>query len=97
MDKHLENMQDEDEILPSERECLIFQFNVVIRDVSAFMVDGEYSWSNDPMLPSTLSKHYKNGILPVIDKCGIVLKLQQVCVFSVSCYFLGGEVGKEDH
>lgn len=53
------------------------QFNLVLKDVSAFLVDGDYSWS---LLDRTdgSSKGSFTSFLPVIDKCGVYLKLQQV-------------------
>ncbi|CAA6669756.1 unnamed protein product [Spirodela intermedia] len=68
--------EDENEFSSTEREDLNFQFNVVLNDVSAFMVDGEYSWSPAPEMPSSSTE--LNSVLPVIDKCGVLLKLQQI-------------------
>ncbi|XP_078437793.1 pleckstrin homology (PH) domain-containing protein isoform X2 [Wolffia australiana] len=65
--------QEEDELSSSEYGNLIFQLNVVLSDVSAFMVDGEFSWTHAPNLVIN-----SNNILPVIDKCGAVVKLQQL-------------------
>lgn len=58
---------------------MYLQFNVILRDVSAFLVDGDYHWSQDPANKSSGSSHldYVN-FLPVIDNCGVILKLQQV-------------------
>ncbi|EPS74221.1 hypothetical protein M569_00532, partial [Genlisea aurea] len=58
---------------------LYTQFNLVLRDVSAFLVDGEYSWGQDSLVQDRdLSKRTFMNILPVIDKCGVLLKLQQI-------------------
>jgi vacuolar protein sorting-associated protein 13A/C len=53
----------------SEEQDIYLNFNLVLSDVSAFLVDGDYHWNET-----------SDGInlLPVIDKCGIALKLQQV-------------------
>lgn len=53
----------------SEEQDIYLNFNLVLSDVSAFLVDGDYHWNKT-----------SDGInlLPVIDKCGIALKLQQV-------------------
>lgn len=48
---------------------MYLNFNLVLNDVSAFLVDGDYHWNDT-------SKEV--NLLPVIDKCGIALKLQQV-------------------
>lgn len=58
------------------------QFNLVLKDVSAFLVDGDYSWS---LLDRTdgSSKGSFISFLPVIDKCGIFLKLQQVINYTM--------------
>ncbi|KAK3153327.1 hypothetical protein QOZ80_2BG0170820 [Eleusine coracana subsp. coracana] len=53
----------------SEDQDIYLNFNVVLSDVSAFLVDGDYHWSE----PSN-----EINLLPVIDKCGIALKLQQI-------------------
>lgn len=60
------------------------QFNLVLRDVSAFLVDGDYSWSlSMPNRTHALSKGGFISFLPVIDKCGVFLKLQQVKEFKL--------------
>ncbi|KAF8689392.1 hypothetical protein HU200_041935 [Digitaria exilis] len=53
----------------SEEQDIYLNFNLVLSDVSAFLVDGDYHWNKT-----------SDGInlLPVIDKCGIALKLQQI-------------------
>lgn len=68
--------QDDNEGVPPEEIDMYLQFDLVLSDVTAFLVDGDYHWSQTP-----LSK--PNGLggvsfLPVIDKCGIILKLQQI-------------------
>uniref|UniRef100_J3N503 PH domain-containing protein n=1 Tax=Oryza brachyantha TaxID=4533 RepID=J3N503_ORYBR len=53
----------------SEEQDLYLNFNLVLSDVSAFLVDGDYHWNET--LPEV-------NLMPVIDKCGIALKLQQI-------------------
>ncbi|KAG9142715.1 hypothetical protein Leryth_005471 [Lithospermum erythrorhizon] len=54
---------------------MYFQFNLVLSDVSAFLVDGEYHWSN---ASGDSSKSGIMSCLPVIDRCGVFLNLQQI-------------------
>ncbi|KAF8380627.1 hypothetical protein HHK36_028116 [Tetracentron sinense] len=63
---------------PEEMDMYL-QFNFVLSDVSAFLVDGDYHWSQTP-LNTSASSSQSNAIsfLPVVDKCGIALKLQQI-------------------
>lgn len=58
---------------------LYLQFDMVLSDVSAFLVDGEYGWAETSLggHPGT-SKMSGAVMLPVMDKCGVVLRLQQV-------------------
>ncbi|PNT67930.1 hypothetical protein BRADI_3g33740v3 [Brachypodium distachyon] len=57
----------------SEEQDMYLNFNLVLSDVSAFLVDGDYHWNET-------SKEV--NLLPVIDKCGIALKLQQIQIES---------------
>ncbi|XP_042394059.1 uncharacterized protein LOC121984930 isoform X2 [Zingiber officinale] len=59
----------------SEEKDLYLQFNLVLSDVSAFLVDGNYHWSETPL---DVAQVNNNSFLPVIEKCGIVGKLQQI-------------------
>lgn len=59
---------------------MYLQFDLVLSDVSAFLVDGDYQW-NQTLDVSTDNLRIGTGFLPVIEKCGVILKLQQV-VFS---------------
>lgn len=72
-------MQDDVEYASPEEMNLYSQFDLILRDVSAFLVDGDYNWSQTSLVGSNGSS---NGsfvsFLPVIDKCGVFLKLQQV-------------------
>lgn len=88
-------MQDDHNGESNAEKNMYMQFNLVLSDVSAFLVDGDYSWNqksfDGPFGASTL--------LPVIDRCGVSLHLQQVicpcilvqliCIFStVMFYFM---------
>ncbi|KAL6642664.1 hypothetical protein ACP70R_020845 [Stipagrostis hirtigluma subsp. patula] len=53
----------------SEEQDIYLNFNLVLSDVSAFLVDGDYHWNETSN---------EMNLLPVIDKCGIALKLQQI-------------------
>uniref|UniRef100_A0A0D9XMK5 PH domain-containing protein n=1 Tax=Leersia perrieri TaxID=77586 RepID=A0A0D9XMK5_9ORYZ len=53
----------------SEEQDMYLNFNLVLSDVSAFLVDGDYYWNETSS---------EVNLLPVIDKCGIALKLQQI-------------------
>lgn len=64
---------------------MYLQFNVALTDVSAFLVDGDYNWSDHcPKVPAKSLGGSNMNLLPVIDNCGIVLKLQQVSTSFVS-------------
>jgi vacuolar protein sorting-associated protein 13A/C len=53
----------------SEEQDMYLNFNLVLSDVSAFLVDGDYHWNE---------RSNEVNLLSVIDKCGIALKLQQI-------------------
>ncbi|TQD75366.1 hypothetical protein C1H46_039097 [Malus baccata] len=58
---------------------LYLQFNLVLSDVSAFLVDGDYCWSQSPSKMSSGSANSNDvSLLPFIDKCGVNIKLQQI-------------------
>ncbi|XP_047340944.1 uncharacterized protein LOC124944671 [Impatiens glandulifera] len=58
---------------------LYLQFFMILTDVSAFLVDGDYNWTNKSHKKSAKSANLgPSSYLPVIDKCGVVLKLQQI-------------------
>lgn len=72
-------VQDDAEYTSPEEMNMYTQFDLVLRDVSAFLVDGDYSWSLfTPRRTDGSSKGKFNSFLPIIDKCGVFLKLQQV-------------------
>ncbi|GAB4857735.1 hypothetical protein Ancab_015642 [Ancistrocladus abbreviatus] len=63
----------------TEEANLYLQFDLVLSDVSAFLVDGDYHWSSDPLnISSTSSMLSGVCFLPVVDKCGVFIKLQQI-------------------
>ncbi|KAG9452487.1 hypothetical protein H6P81_005391 [Aristolochia fimbriata] len=68
--------QDDDDLSLPEEKDLYLKFNVCLSDISAFLVDGDYQW-NQPQ-HHDMSSSNKSTILPVIDKCGIVLNFQQI-------------------
>ncbi|XP_051144600.1 uncharacterized protein LOC127260739 isoform X2 [Andrographis paniculata] len=70
--------QDDAEYNSPEEMNMYSQFDLVLRDVSAFLVDGDYSWNQASLKRSDLSKQSFITFLPVVDKCGVFLKLQQV-------------------
>ncbi|KAI3453469.1 hypothetical protein Pfo_010132 [Paulownia fortunei] len=71
--------QDDTEYASPEEMNMYSQFDLVLRDVSAFLVDGDYSWSQGSLSRTDGScKSSFIGFLPVIDRCGVFLKLQQI-------------------
>lgn len=72
-------MQDDNKRRPSEELNMYLQFDLVLSDISAFLVDGDYNWSQASLRKSADSGK-SNGVsfLPVIDKCGVIVRLQQV-------------------
>ncbi|XP_058084436.1 uncharacterized protein LOC131232245 isoform X2 [Magnolia sinica] len=71
-------LRTEDEHDSPEESELYLRFTLSLSDVSAFLVDGDYHWSRTPLdTPTCIKPNYTN-FLPVIDKCGIALKLQQI-------------------
>ncbi|XP_071692229.1 uncharacterized protein [Rutidosis leptorrhynchoides] len=68
--------QDENEAVSKD---IYFQFDVVLSDVSAFFVDGDYHWSQHSLKGAQNSLQSSIiSYLPVIDQCGVTLKLQQI-------------------
>lgn len=72
------NLQDDYERGSSEELDLYLQFDLVLSDVSAFLVDGDYDWSQDSKTSFKSSHPNGHSFLPVIDKCGVILRFQQV-------------------
>lgn len=71
-------MQDDCEFVSPEEMNMYVQFDMILSDVSAFLVDGDYHWSQTPTNGVGPSVSNFVTCLPVIDKCAVVLKLQQV-------------------
>ncbi|KAF5735104.1 hypothetical protein HS088_TW15G00604 [Tripterygium wilfordii] len=70
--------RDNEQNLLAEKD-LYLQFDLVLSDVSAFLVDGDYHWSQTSLDVSAASAHLSGvSFLPVIDKCGVIIKLQQI-------------------
>ncbi|KAL8266737.1 hypothetical protein R6Q59_004081 [Mikania micrantha] len=70
--------QDDDDVSRYETDIYL-QFGLVLSDVSAFFVDGDYHWSQHSLKGSVRSSQSNIvSYLPVIDKCGVTLKLQQI-------------------
>ncbi|XP_015084887.1 uncharacterized protein LOC107028368 [Solanum pennellii] len=70
--------KDDSEIVSPEEMNMYVQFDMVLSDVSAFLVDGDYYWSQTPTNGVGPSRSTFVTFLPVIDKCAVVLKLQQI-------------------
>ncbi|XP_075505709.1 uncharacterized protein LOC142542773 isoform X1 [Primulina tabacum] len=71
--------QDDAECASPDERNIYSQFNLVLRDVSAFLVDGDYHWSQAfSDRNGVVSNHNFISLLPVVDKCGVFLKLQQI-------------------
>ncbi|KAK4844286.1 hypothetical protein QYF36_018501 [Acer negundo] len=70
--------QDDYDRRSSKELDMYLHFDLVLSDVSAFLIDGNYQWNQ------TLNEYNASGemagasFLPVIDKCGVILKLQQI-------------------
>ncbi|KAK8950501.1 hypothetical protein KSP40_PGU008211 [Platanthera guangdongensis] len=61
----------------SEENAMYFQFSLILNDVSAFLIDGDYHWKENPIDVSACQAKFCN-FFPVLDKCGIALKFQQI-------------------
>ncbi|XP_042953951.1 uncharacterized protein LOC122290372 isoform X2 [Carya illinoinensis] len=71
--------QDEYEVGSPEELDMYLQFDLVLSDISAFLVDGDYHWSENPSNKYDPSASTSGvGFLPLIDKCGVILRLQQI-------------------
>ncbi|KAL5551261.1 hypothetical protein UlMin_001437, partial [Ulmus minor] len=78
-------IRTEDDFGSSRELDMYMQFNLVLSDVSAFLVDGDFHWSQiPPNKPAVSANLNLVNFLPVIDKCGVVLKLQQIRLESPS-------------
>ncbi|CAN4127752.1 unnamed protein product [Withania somnifera] len=70
--------KDDSEFVSPEEMNMYVQFDMILSDVSAFLVDGDYDWSQTPTDGVGPSRSNFVACLPVIDKCAVVLKLQQI-------------------
>lgn len=62
-----------------EERNMYFQFDLVLSDVSAFLVDGDYDWKETSQSKAVSSSKFTTVcFLPIIDRCGAFVKLQQV-------------------
>lgn len=61
----------------TEETLMYLQFKVVLSDVSAFLVDGDYFWSQTTCRSAGPSYLGGNTFLPIIDRCGVMLVLEQ--------------------
>lgn len=62
---------------------MYFQFDLVLSDVSAFLVDGDYHWTQaSPNRTDGSSKFTLINFFPIIDKCRVIVNLQQVILFA---------------
>ncbi|URE38071.1 vacuolar protein [Musa troglodytarum] len=66
----------------SEEKDLYLQFNLVLSDVSAFLVDDDYHWGKTS-LDDAAGQTKNDSFLQVIEKCGIVVNFQQVFINSL--------------
>lgn len=84
-------LQDDYKREPSAEMDMYLQFDLVLSDVSALLVDGDYSWKQ---LSSKRSSGKESNVtfLPVIDKCGVLLKLQQVKFWTSGIYIFSKRV-----
>ncbi|KAE9596742.1 putative vacuolar protein sorting-associated protein [Lupinus albus] len=60
----------------STEENMYLRFDLVLSDVSAFLFDGDYHWSQFSKNKSARSTN--SGFLPIIDECVVILQLQQI-------------------
>ncbi|KAI6702353.1 hypothetical protein NL676_011489 [Syzygium grande] len=61
----------------TEETLMYLQFKFVLSDVSAFLVDGDYSWSQTTYRSAGPTYLGGNTFLPIIDRCGVILALEQ--------------------
>ncbi|CAK8539544.1 unnamed protein product [Lathyrus sativus] len=60
----------------SAEDNMYLRFDLVLSDVSAFLFDGDYHWSQISLNTKT---HSTTGdFYPVIDRCGVILQLQLI-------------------
>jgi vacuolar protein sorting-associated protein 13A/C len=64
---------------------LYMRFRMRLTDVSAILVDGEHDWKKDyddvaGYLIERKQQQKRDTYLPVLDKCGMLVAVQQICV-----------------
>ncbi|KAL2636221.1 hypothetical protein R1flu_007700 [Riccia fluitans] len=69
----------------TEEKNLYMRFKIKLTDVSAVLVDGDYDWKqNFDDFQQTLKEGRSDKkpvtIFPVLEKCGVMVALQQICV-----------------
>ncbi|KAH7549714.1 hypothetical protein JRO89_XS13G0070800 [Xanthoceras sorbifolium] len=70
--------QDDYDRRSSKELDMYLQFDLVLSDVSAFLIDGDYQWNQTSTESTASGRRTGASFLPVIDKCGVILKLQQI-------------------
>lgn len=71
--------QDDQRWGSPEEANMYLQFDLILSDVSAFLVDGDYKWGLASQNKSARSSQLNViSFLPVIDKCGVIVKFQQI-------------------
>ncbi|ESW28603.1 hypothetical protein PHAVU_002G003000 [Phaseolus vulgaris] len=66
----------DDQQQESAEDNMYLRFDLVLSDVSAFLFDGDYHWSQVSLNKSAHSAN--SSFFPIIDKCGVILQLQQI-------------------
>lgn len=66
----------------SEESEIYMHFKLGLKDISAFLVDGDYDWKGKSHQKSStkLLQTEVSARLPVLDECGIIISLQQIRV-----------------
>lgn len=66
----------------SEENEIYMHFKLGLKDISAFLVDGNYDWKEKSRHKSAtkLLQTETDACLPVLDECGIIISLQQIRV-----------------
>ncbi|XP_031502249.1 uncharacterized protein LOC116265643 [Nymphaea colorata] len=73
--------QDDHDSSSVEEEEMFLKFKLELKDISAFLIDGDYSWGERSLgCSASSSQQNAKRFLPVLDKCGVVVKLQQIWV-----------------
>ncbi|KAJ8763967.1 hypothetical protein K2173_003749 [Erythroxylum novogranatense] len=73
--------QDDYDRKSFEELDMYLQFDLILSDVTAFLIDGDYHWSQSSLNRSANSTLLDGvSFLPVVDKCGVIVRLQQIRV-----------------